>query len=465
MAFMLMLVLSLLKLGSGRWQVIGPDRTIQVLAGEDAEFSCFLSPEASAEAMEVRFFKDRFSAVVHLYKDGKDQENMKMPEYQRRTELVKDFLAEGRVSLRLKQVTPLDAGLYGCWFGSQTYEQEAFWELRVAELGSVPLISITGYVPGGVQLLCQSSGWFPRPQVKWKDSRGTVLPSDSKVNADRHGLFDVETSLTIQENSRNISCSIEHSDQSQEVESRVCVREVFFQPSPWLATSILLMLLFFGLCAGIVGLTISFVRSREKIQEKLNWEVTHGHAEWREAQKHTVEVTLDPDTAHPQFHISNLRAMCYRNVPQDVPQTEKRFTRKCVVATQAFQTGKHYWEVDVGCNEYWSLGVCRDDVDRRDKSGILSPNYGYWVLGLRADQNYFTINPSIINLSPKTPPRRVGIFLDYEGGAISFFNVNDESLIYTLTHPFHGLLRPYLEHQTYEGENPHPISICPVSLR
>ncbi|ELW66860.1 Butyrophilin-like protein 8 [Tupaia chinensis] len=417
---MLMLVLSLLKLGSGRWQVIGPDRTIQVLAGEDAEFSCFLSPEASAEAMEVRFFKDRFSAVVHLYKDGKDQENMKMPEYQRRTELVKDFLAEGRVSLRLKQVTPLDAGLYGCWFGSQTYEQEAFWELRVAELGSVPLISITGYVPGGVQLLCQSSGWFPRPQVKWKDSRGTVLPSDSKVNADRHGLFDVETSLTIQENSRNISCSIEHSDQSQEVESRVCVRD---------------------------------------------WEVTHGHAEWREAQKHTVEVTLDPDTAHPQFHISNLRAMCYRNVPQDVPQTEKRFTRKCVVATQAFQTGKHYWEVDVGCNEYWSLGVCRDDVDRRDKSGILSPNYGYWVLGLRADQNYFTINPSIINLSPKTPPRRVGIFLDYEGGAISFFNVNDESLIYTLTHPFHGLLRPYLEHQTYEGENPHPISICPVSLR
>ncbi|XP_014442942.1 butyrophilin-like protein 3 isoform X2 [Tupaia chinensis] len=457
MVVVLMLALALLQLASGQWHVIGPENTVQVLVGEDAVFPCALSPETNAEAMEVRFFRERFSAVVHLYQGGKDLEHMQLPAYRGRSELVKDF-KDGRVTLVLKKVTTADAGLYGCSFSSQTYEQEALWELQVSEMGSTPLISLMGFVDGGIQLLCQSSGWLSQPIVRWENSQGHDLPAHSKMNEDMHGLVDVETSVIIQEGSGSVSCSIQLTQQSPAVRSRVLVGETLFQPSTWRLASILLILLCSGACAGLIGMKLSFSKSQE-------WREMHRESEWREARKHAVEVTLDPDTAHPQFHISNLRAMCYRNVPQDVPQTEKRFTRKCVVATQAFQTGKHYWEVDVGCNEYWYLGVCWDDVDRRGKYVTLSPSNGYWVLGLRADQNYFTINPSIINLSPKTPPRRVGIFLDYEGGAISFFNVNDESLIYTLTHPFHGLLRPYLEHQTYEGENPHPISICPVSLR
>jgi butyrophilin len=80
-----------------------------------------------------------------------------------------------------------------------------------------------GYVDGGIQLLCHTSGWFPQPTVKWKGLQGTYSSSDSKVKEDMHGLFDVETSLTIQENSRSVSCSIQHLYQSQEVESRVWV--------------------------------------------------------------------------------------------------------------------------------------------------------------------------------------------------------------------------------------------------
>lgn len=88
MALVLTLVLSLLRLGSGQWQVIGPDKPIQVVVGEDAVFSCFLSPKTSAEAMEVRFFRERFYAVMHLYRDGKDQHNVQMPAYRGRTELM-----------------------------------------------------------------------------------------------------------------------------------------------------------------------------------------------------------------------------------------------------------------------------------------------------------------------------------------------------------------------------------------
>jgi hypothetical protein len=44
---------------------------------------------------------------------------MQMPAYQGRTELVKDFIVEGFVFLRLQKASTSDAGLYGFWFCSQ----------------------------------------------------------------------------------------------------------------------------------------------------------------------------------------------------------------------------------------------------------------------------------------------------------------------------------------------------------
>jgi hypothetical protein len=67
-----------------------------------------------------------------------------MAAYQVRTELVKDFIVDGHVFLRLEKVSPSDAGLYGCWFSSQTHEQEAIWELQVT--GQL-LISENSYLP------------------------------------------------------------------------------------------------------------------------------------------------------------------------------------------------------------------------------------------------------------------------------------------------------------------------------
>uniref|UniRef100_H0WWE8 Butyrophilin like 8 n=1 Tax=Otolemur garnettii TaxID=30611 RepID=H0WWE8_OTOGA len=461
MVLVLALALSLLKLGSGQWQVIGPNKPVQALVGEDVVFSCFLSPETNAEAMEVRIFRDQFSAIIHLYQDGKDQDYMQKPSYRGRTELMKDFIADGHVSLRLKKVTALDAGLYGCWFSSQTYDQGTTWELQVSEMGSAPLISLTGFVDGGIRLLCQSSGWFSQPTVKWKGPQGHDIPSDSKVNVDRHGLFDVETSLTLQENLGSISCSVQLTDQSPEVTSSIWLGEMFFQRSPWLLAFISLTPLCIGISVGIIGMKILFSKSQGKIQKKLEWRKKHRQADLKEVRKYAVEVTLDPDTAHPQLHVADLKTVCYTNVPQEVPHSEKRFTRMCVVASQGFQAGKHYWEVGVRHNKRWHLGVCRDDVDRTRNNVILSPDNGYWVLGLEMDW-HFTLNPHRINLSLRNTLLQVGVFLDYEGGTISFFNINDQSPIYTMTHRFEGLLRPYIQHEAYEDENVTPIVICPV---
>ncbi|KAG8519947.1 Butyrophilin-like protein 8, partial [Galemys pyrenaicus] len=455
MAFVLALVLSLITLGSGQWQVIGPDKTVQVSVGEDAVFSCFLYPETSAESMEVRFFKDHVSAVVHLYRDGNDEPYMQLPEYQGRTELVKNFLEDGHVTLRLKKVTLSDVGLYGCWFSSHTYDQEAIWEMQVSAPGSALLISFMGYVGENIQLQCKSSGWFPQPTVKWKSSKGHDLPSDLKVNTDVHGLFDVETTFMVKENSGIISCSIQQTEERQGVESRVQVAETFFQPSPWRLLCILLGILCFVLCVGVTSLGIFLFKSQD-------WRRKYKQAEWREARKHAVEVTLDPDTAHAQLRISDLKAVSYMTFRQHVPYSEKRFWRECVVAFQGFKQGKHYWEVDVGHNKQWGLGVCRDDVDRKMYFEMLSSTNGYWVLRLGNKHQYFTFNPDRIDLSLRIPPTRLGIFLDYEGGTISFYNINDQSIICTLKHQFEGLLRPFILREEYGAT---PIAICAVPQR
>jgi butyrophilin len=90
-------------------------------------------------------------------------------------------------------------------------------------MGSTLLISIVGYVGGGIQLLCQSSGWLSQPIVKWKGPEGLELPADSKVKKDVHGLFGVETSVTFQEDFGIIPCSMQLIDQSPEVKSRILI--------------------------------------------------------------------------------------------------------------------------------------------------------------------------------------------------------------------------------------------------
>nr|XP_042703017.1 myelin-oligodendrocyte glycoprotein-like [Chrysemys picta bellii] len=109
--------------------------TLQVhrlVSGGEAILPCHLSPRMSAENMEVRWFRSQFSAVVHLYHDGQDQYGQQMPEYRERTELLRDDITNGRVSLRIRDIRPSDNGQYKCFFQSSVSYEDAILELQVA---------------------------------------------------------------------------------------------------------------------------------------------------------------------------------------------------------------------------------------------------------------------------------------------------------------------------------------------
>lgn len=105
----------------------------------------------------------------------------------------------------------------------------------------------------------------------------------------------------------------------------------------------------------------------------------------------------------------------------------------------------------------WAVGVCRDSVERKGEA-LLVPQNGFWTLEMFGNQYRALSSPEKI-LPLKERLRRVGIFLDYEAGDISFYNMRDRSHIYTCPRsPFSGPLRPFFR----LGSDDSPLFICPA---
>lgn len=83
--------------------------------------------------MEVGWYRSPFSRVVHLYRNGKDQDAEQAPEYRGRTELLKESIGEGKVALRIQNVRFSDEGGYTCFFRDHSYQEEAAVELKVED--------------------------------------------------------------------------------------------------------------------------------------------------------------------------------------------------------------------------------------------------------------------------------------------------------------------------------------------
>ena len=90
-----------------------------------------MHPGKNATGMEVGWYRPPFSRVVHLYRNGRDQDAEQAPEYRGRTELLKDNMGEGKVTLRIRKVRFSDEGGFTCFFRDHSYQEEAAMELKV----------------------------------------------------------------------------------------------------------------------------------------------------------------------------------------------------------------------------------------------------------------------------------------------------------------------------------------------
>ncbi|XP_070312971.1 myelin-oligodendrocyte glycoprotein isoform X1 [Odocoileus virginianus] len=130
---LLFLLLQLTSSSAGQFRVIGPGHPIRALVGDEVELPCRISPGKNATGMEVGWYRPPFSRVVHLYRNGKDQDEEQAPEYRGRTQLLKETIGEGKVTLRIRNVRFSDEGGFTCFFRDHSYQEEAAMELKVED--------------------------------------------------------------------------------------------------------------------------------------------------------------------------------------------------------------------------------------------------------------------------------------------------------------------------------------------
>ncbi|XP_078138052.1 nuclear factor 7, ovary-like [Centroberyx gerrardi] len=188
--------------------------------------------------------------------------------------------------------------------------------------------------------------------------------------------------------------------------------------------------------------------------------------ELKRVQQYAVDVTLDPDTAHANLILSDDgKQVNHGDVEKNLPDNPERFSY-CfrVLGKQSFSSGRFYYEVQVKGKTWWGLGVARGSINR--KGGISpSPKNGYWTVWLSNGNEYKAFADPRLLLSVKSKPQKVGVFVDYEEGLVSFYDVDAAALIYSFTGcTFTEKLYPIFCPSTNDGgKNSAPLIISPAN--
>lgn len=154
-----------------------------------------------------------------------------------------------------------------------------------------------------------------------------------------------------------------------------------------------------------------------------------------------VEVTLDLDTANPDLLITDEKRMRCGFERKDIPNYHQRFDGWwCAVGVESFASGRHYWEVEVGERD-WRLGVAKESALRKGFKS-LNTDTGYLTLRLERGTELKALTVPFTALPPGLIPSKVGIYLDYENGQLSFYDVERHFHIYTYNERFDENLFP-----------------------
>ncbi|KAF5925129.1 hypothetical protein HPG69_008806 [Diceros bicornis minor] len=500
-----LILVQLLTPCSAQFSVIGPLGPILAMVGEDADLPCHLSPKMSAETMELMWVKSSLGQVVYEYANGQEVEEQQMAEYRGRTSILRDGITEGKATLRIYDVRASDSGSYLCYFQDENFSEKALVELEIAALGSDFHIEMRGYEDGGICLECTSTGWYPQPQIEWRDATGEDMPAlVASSAADGEGLYVIASSVIVKGSSgEGVSCIIRNPLLSQEKTARISIggqyllslrplllEGQYLDGNPgWNPTCLAAASRRDGLLplAKAEGETGSIPGKRERRSRKgfrtkgkryrtrkgsycdekrefllmAGGEKSQTYGESKMALFQAVEVILDPDTAHPKLRVSEDRRSLWQGIiRRNLPPNLKRFDMHyCVLGRNRFTSGRHFWEVVVGDREEWYVGVCEEDVERKKRVKI-SPENGFWLLGLSKWIGYHPLTYSQTILEVANPLQKVGVFLDYETGEVSFHNALDGSHIYSFLHTsFSGPVCPVFRIKTRDLT---ALTICPA---
>ncbi|XP_058249972.1 butyrophilin subfamily 1 member A1-like isoform X4 [Hemibagrus wyckioides] len=470
MRFMLwcvtLILFNFIESRSERLQLVGPEEPLVAVAGNDLVLPCFIKPNTSAVDMTVEWFKLNVEdSLVHLYKDHKDRNEGQAQSYRGRTSLFKEELQKGNASLKLSALRVSDEGKYKCLVEDKSWYDDITVDVIITEAqGSHPVIRMESYDnSGGINLVCESRGWKPEPEVLWLDREGATVPAeDTQIHRDTEG-FSVKRRITVYDNSDSNRFYCRLQQKHHMMETDVIINSKVFHAWKWIVG------ISVSACLIAVGWIVTAVvcHKKERRIQKVEAEQQRLSVEYALLKKkqYAVDVTLDPDTAHPELILSaDGKQVTHGDTPQDLPDTPQRFNDfLCVLGKQSFSSGRFYYEVQVRGKTNWILGVVRENIDRK-RWITKNPQNGFWTVDLRNENQYKALAGPSVPLTLRKKVEVVGVFVDYEEGLVSFYDVKSRSHIYSFTgQSFTEKLYPFFSPwYNYGGMNSAPLIISPV---
>ncbi|XP_043087935.1 butyrophilin subfamily 1 member A1-like [Puntigrus tetrazona] len=478
-----------------RYEVVGPADPVLAVAGEDVILPCSVKSNISVVDLRVEWFRLdlKDSQLVHLYEDHEDRNTDQIESYRGRTRLNHQELHRGAASLKLSSVRVSDEGLYKCFIQSRSWYDDATVKVTVEAVGRPPVITVHGFdYSGGFRLECESKDWYPEPDLEWLDAKGVRLSPETTQRHRSTDRFGVKFTLIVHPRDSQIHCRVKTRRHS--LETLIIIPSKMFHS--W-RTSV--SLLSFVVVLGVTDVILIAVcvhknrahnrmeKEKRRLQQAhniLHHEKSHLHYEKTRLQyesdqllrslqavtptaltqlkTHSMDVILDADTAHPRLIVSDdgKQAREGKKRPEAAVGEKERFKDfRAVLGKEGFSSGSFYFQVQVKDQTKWYVGVSGESVISKGSTRLCSLN-GFWTVSLY-DGTYRARESSYVLLSLRGHPPRIGVFVDYEEGLISFYDVESSSHIYSFTDQcFNEKLYPFVCLGRYRNENSTPLIIC-----
>nr|XP_023663134.1 NLR family CARD domain-containing protein 3-like [Paramormyrops kingsleyae] len=180
--------------------------------------------------------------------------------------------------------------------------------------------------------------------------------------------------------------------------------------------------------------------------EKLNVDHSAECRTRRGLQKYSCQLTLDPNTKHRVLSLSEGNRKVTWGAEQPYPDHPERFDYWPQVLCREGLTGRCYWEAEWRGDEAL-IAVTYKGIRRKGRSADcgLGANEKSWMLFCSPHSYYVSYNNKR-TVIPIEPPgsRRVGVYLDWAAGTLSFYRVSSDglTLLYSFTSSFTEPLYP-----------------------
>ncbi|XP_030643597.1 NACHT, LRR and PYD domains-containing protein 12-like [Chanos chanos] len=171
--------------------------------------------------------------------------------------------------------------------------------------------------------------------------------------------------------------------------------------------------------------------------------VDHG-AEFRirpGLKKYACDLTLDPNTANTRLSLSEgNRKVTYVIEKQSYPDHPERFDYWWQVMCRESLTGRCYWETEWSGDYAVYISVTYKGIRRKGRLSDcwFGHNEKSWSL-ICSGNSYTACHNKQRTDIPAPPPHthRVGVYLDWSSGTVSFYNVSSDTHTLTHLHTFH----------------------------